>query len=819
MWRNIFRRIRNCKALKKIKSRLLLKMQSNIKESGTINFSVVTAVYNGEEYIERYFKSILVDNKTYLDRLELVIVDDGSTDGTAKIIRKWKNLYPDNISYIFQVNQGQSMARKNGLKSAKNQWVTFIDSDDFIGENYFTEVNKAIVWSGNKGVISVKTEYFEESSKLESDSHPLKYRFDYGYKYKTVDLAKEPTFFQLAVNCVFIRRDKLIDSGVEMIDLRPQFEDAFFLSEYFLATLEYKITFVNTSVYYYRKRANSSSTLDIAKNDVVRYTELLEKGYYNLLTLFKNRQGFVPIFIQNLVIYDLSWNIKELEESKLFLTHDQQQYREEILVKIFQLIDFSNIKKSWKYFWSLYQIGINHHYYNNQGSTRAGAYYFYENNNDVILELVSYSDNWEIYIGGVKFVIRETEYTMYQEYINNRKLCKRFFIKIPKKNQDKIPEIALYFSGQKVDVANWKKNFKPKKFNEKSTIIFYDRLNKADDNAEVLYDWFVKYKPEYTNIYFAINEASSDFTRLKEKGVNVVNYSSPDFTQLYIDADYILSSGFDKGIENIDGLRYNSFVSRAKFIFLQHGIITDDLSKWFALKRYDKIVISTDFEKKSLLSKYTIFPDQIMQTGLARYDKLKSQPQKIILIAPTWRQKYKNYSVEAFAETEYFNEIKNGLLDTRTNDFLRVNGYKIKLLLHPEVSKYRELFTEMMNPNIMVLNTFDISYQEEISRASIMVTDYSSVVLDFAYLQKPIIYFQKNPKEFFRYHLYTEDLDYRKDGLGVVVSGYDELLETILLLINNDCRQPALYEKRVDKFYKYRDKYNCARIFDELEKM
>ncbi len=114
--------------------------------ANNVKFSIVTATYNSGEYLSDYFFSMVKQKKVNIqENLEIIIVDDGSTDNTASIVEKWQEHSPLNIKYIYQENKGQSEARNLGLKYITNDWVTFIDSDDFISPNYFYNISRNIL--------------------------------------------------------------------------------------------------------------------------------------------------------------------------------------------------------------------------------------------------------------------------------------------------------------------------------------------------------------------------------------------------------------------------------------------------------------------------------------------------------------------------------------------------------------------------------------------------------------------------------------------------------------------------------------------------
>lgn len=89
--------------------------------------SVIIPTHNREKYIERAVKSVL--RQTYKD-YELIVVDDGSTDKTKKIVKKYVKRHPKKVRYIYQDNRGPSAARNTGIRNAQGKYITFLDSDD-----------------------------------------------------------------------------------------------------------------------------------------------------------------------------------------------------------------------------------------------------------------------------------------------------------------------------------------------------------------------------------------------------------------------------------------------------------------------------------------------------------------------------------------------------------------------------------------------------------------------------------------------------------------------------------------------------------------
>jgi hypothetical protein len=99
-----------------------------------MKLSIIIPVYNTEQTLGRCINSVL---QSSLNDFEIILINDGSTDNSANICESYKNSYPQQIQVIHQENQGLSAARNAGLDISKGQYVTFIDSDDYISKDLY----------------------------------------------------------------------------------------------------------------------------------------------------------------------------------------------------------------------------------------------------------------------------------------------------------------------------------------------------------------------------------------------------------------------------------------------------------------------------------------------------------------------------------------------------------------------------------------------------------------------------------------------------------------------------------------------------------
>ncbi len=119
-----------------------------INKEYTIKISVVMPAFNIEEYIGRAIKSVLAQTRP---ADEIIVVDDGSTDGTAAEIKK----FGEQVRYIHQENSGPGAARNTGIKTARYEWIAFLDGDDEWLSEYLEKQlellqrNKDLMWSNS----------------------------------------------------------------------------------------------------------------------------------------------------------------------------------------------------------------------------------------------------------------------------------------------------------------------------------------------------------------------------------------------------------------------------------------------------------------------------------------------------------------------------------------------------------------------------------------------------------------------------------------------------------------------------------------------
>ncbi len=267
-------------------------------------FSVVAAVYDVEPYLPAFIASIerqAVDPSS----LEVIAVDDGSSDGSLRLLEAWRDRSAIPVTVLTQRNAGQGAARNAGLERATGEWVTFTDPDDVLEDGYLAAIGAFAAGNPGIDVLSGKRMTLDESAGEVRDVHPRRWQFVDGSR--VADLDVEPNVFPVSASTAFFRGDRLRSSGLRYDpELRPHFEDQHFAARFLLALDRPLVGLVAGARYDYRVRLANDSTLQRIHADQRSYTTVFERGYLDLVRRSLARDGTVAPWIQQLLLYEIT---------------------------------------------------------------------------------------------------------------------------------------------------------------------------------------------------------------------------------------------------------------------------------------------------------------------------------------------------------------------------------------------------------------------------------------------------------------------------------------------------------------------------------
>lgn len=842
-------------------------------KTAKFKYSIVSAVYNIAHYLDAYFESIINQTVDFSESIEIILVDDGSVDNSSEVIKKWAARYPLNIRYLYQKNAGQGAARNLGLRYAKNEWVSFIDADDFIAYDYFEKIDESIFKAAPKTplkLISANYIFYYEDTDTVSDTHPLRFRFAKGdCILPATDLGKH---IILNVNCVLFKRTRLIEHDIKFNhEIKPGFEDSHFVNKYLIGLDDGFVAFLKEPQYFYRKREDGSSTLDTAWDHPGRYNQQLRLGVLEIIEDCIRKYGHVKEFIQRTALYDISWHFKRLvnNENKLFFLNSEQKenYKNSIKEVMSHISKETIVSFELAGIWFYQKLGLLSLYKSTQPDFTIIYIDGFDNVKDMV-KLRYFNANpkcSERFSWDNKPTIPIYSTVMRHNFLDETFIYERIVwlrigdvkhlnitisnlstrISLRGKQHHKgvsVLDIRTAFENSLVENDTFPQEAVDlrNKSRTNETVLKYgncwllmDRNTQADDNAEHLYRYIQK-NQHNTRAFFVLNDTSPDWKRLKNDGFQLIPFGSEEHRLALLNASHLISSHADHYV--FGGLEKKWFgdLLKYRFTFLQHGIIKDDLSNWLNSKPIDCFITSTHAEFQSIAGEgpYKFTQKDVVLAGLARHDNLKDisgETDNIILITPTWRSNLVGASTgtgnerefnQNFSKTLYAESWRGILHSDELKRLSEIYGYQIVFFPHANIQPYISTFE---TPDYITIksHTAGESIQALLSRASIVVTDYSSIVFDVATLDRAVVYFQFDSHETFNGgHIYRPGyFDYHKDGFGPVCENPDEVIRSLEEILNNEGRPNAHYLKRMRDTFAFDDTNSCQRTYKAIDKL
>lgn len=341
--------------------------------------------------------------------------------------------------------------------------------------------------------------------------------------------------------------------------------------------------------------------------------------------------------------------------------------------------------------------------------------------------------------------------------------------------------------------------------------LYFDRMG-VYDNAYYQFKHDVVIKDGIKRYYVFDGERTnvrSLFTSFEQ--TRLVKFNSPLHKVLYSNAEYILTSFVDDLYYrpfDLDTFGYYRGVCKAKVIYLQHGILHAKLGQYRKEKlEIDKVVVSGEYERNLFINECGFRDADLIVSGMPRLDipDRKQPPGKKILCAPTWRnyltkglvnRNWQPVSADELKGSNYFIGLVNLLKDSKLSEGLRKYGYSIELKLHPIFEMYGDIFREAL-PEIKLCPS--VIKEEEYAA---LITDFSSFLFDFAYLNRPIFNFVPDIAEF-RAGLngYRELYIPLEKGLGFFSLDLNDMVNEIIRSMDRGFMLQSIYKERMDKIF------------------
>lgn len=323
--------------------------------------SIIITAYNAKKTIERCLNSIL---ETDYDDYEIILINDGSKDKTEEVVQLFAS---DKIKYYYKENTGVADSRNVGIMQAKGDYIAFVDSDDYVSNNYFEEIDKYINDGVDiikrKGIIKKETDLPNENQTDYKDKTEKNHNSEVNGEVKITgavfdETSGEDAFNKLCFTDVYLdtlwsyifKRDLFIKNNF-VFDKNKYHED-FALIPLLILKAD-KVVSLNKYVYYYcqtvgsiMREDNYEKTIKKAEDVLYHFDNIIKKAEsYNLQ---KRTVENVRIYCTNAILLKVKelhgkeqeWYIRELKKRKIYKNIKARNLKQ-LLKKI---ILFINIK-------------------------------------------------------------------------------------------------------------------------------------------------------------------------------------------------------------------------------------------------------------------------------------------------------------------------------------------------------------------------------------------------------------------------------------------------------------------------------------------
>ena len=294
------------------------------------DFSVVMAVYNVEQYLREAVES-LVHQTLGFSCIQLIMVDDGSKDGSGKICDEYQAKYPDNVVVVHKENGGVSSARNAGLPLVKGRYLNFMDSDDKFAHDAFKKVYAFFTAHEEEtDVVAVPMKFFDG----QTGEHIQNDKFSLGEE--VLDLFRTPCVLNFFITSSFIRTQS--SRGLVFDEKLKNAEDAKYILQVLIKKM--KLGLVSQTTFWYRRRSSGEAS-------AIQSSEKKYEWYIPYLVYFSNwaldmaeeKFGKVPKFVQYEVMYDLQWKLEKSCIPEGILNEQEKAEYKKLLIKTACRID------------------------------------------------------------------------------------------------------------------------------------------------------------------------------------------------------------------------------------------------------------------------------------------------------------------------------------------------------------------------------------------------------------------------------------------------------------------------------------------------
>ena len=801
----------------------------------TKKISIIVPMYNVEDYIEQTIHSLL--NQTH-QNIEIILVDDASTDRTTEISSLYAAKYKNIVLSKQLENKGVSAARNIGLKLAKGDYISFVDSDDILTPDAL-EVMYQISVKNDGDLIIGHYETFTTTNLISQN-----YNNDFSNPPQEYQLFvdKNPELFSHVYSWGKLYKRELIKNFFFPEHLPYAEDQPFSIYTYLNAK---KIYIVPYTTYYYRAREYQMTQVSL-KEPIIYLRYLLEsfeisKNYFEASIPDKTNNGFIAYTKK--VIEE---SMRHIFEGAIYL-HNSETHQEIILMLLnwINTLDDSLLLKSSSFQRTFIDSGQK---YLSQLDTNSAHTY---------ITLVKLIRN-KMLNSSLRNEEQKRMLTAEQNTILDTALMKldTFLTK-----NHLITDLNHSICYPKVTFLDLPNNSAKMQFQliQQGQVSLYELFLNKKDTQWVLEKVDFREKIDYPEIHIKNSRPKILLTYRNFSGCNTlalyksipiqmkdhfdIDFISADinieeYTQRILESDIVVTTNME--------YRFNkkSFNPNQIVIDLWHGF---PLKKMFYEDHsyHNKNTLEPYWSQFNYMTSYSslynqlihkcmrVNPNSFVITGSPRNDLLfnknsreilcdilekKDRGQKFILYMPTFRSTDQNETTNTYSQLFDFKDFSFGNLTT----FLKENNYELIVKPHPIFGReYKEILKDNSHISLFPserLETKMVDLYEILGAIDILITDYSSIYFDYLLLDKPIIF---TPTDLADYSIDRGFLlsPYEEWTPGPKVSSQQELLDEIINYSQDNEYFRNMRKVIKNKVHFYKDNNSSERVWNFISNL
>ncbi len=720
----------------------------------TNGVSIVIPAYNARRYIAPMLRSI---QRQSIAVQRIVVVDDGSTDGTERIVRRFARK-DERIRYIRQENSGPAAARNRGMAYVETPWIMFADADDVL----MPDAVKVLLKAAQEDDAEIVCGRFVAFRGRRTWRHEGTGEFG---RLHAVTLHDHPELFaDMSPWNKLFRTEFIKRHGIRFLDGVRLREDIFFVQSAMLHAQ--RISTVTETVYRYRASGAGALTMRMtakALDDIVHVSEAIDKVqaagvYASVPELMQLRYRYeVKALAFRLLPYLAESGLPPEALRRRLEAYLDRVGKDAVLPR--SAAERVVLYKSARGAWQEARDYVRHTALYKVPPGRGGRIL------DRIGGMIK-NGIWKFYVLLTEPLVRHTRKHRSGIWLVGERHGEgaedtgwEFFRYCVKEH----PERKVYFTTKR-DVGDRA---------EAGRIVRYGSLR---------HHWYV-----WRADVFAFSDNYKDIF--------------PYWPRMPIQRTPKVACFLQHGIfafKRSDAYRSEAVRKRNE--------------------RYDLIVVSSQKERQFVSEGFGFPSDAVTVTGLSRFDRLYRERElpsdRQILFAPTWRVDLRGADDAAYLKSNYHRTIAALASSSELLALLRRSGYRLVICFHHAAAAFSKHY-ENRGDTLVFTDMRRQDFDGLLRTSRLLITDYSSVAFDMIYLRRPVVFYRWDDTavQIMEGGSFVHD----DELFGPTVTSLEALIE--LLEYNISCHFTVAAEdmRRAKAFFAYRDDNNCRRIFDAIE--